>query len=627
MTAGTVASRSAAVVRWVFSSPMPRRSVTLAVTERLSAVTPLASSLEYLARGRDRAPGGLNNWAVMRRSHLNRPAWVLGVLDVVADRRTTNALHAVRTASALVLLLGPAARRPRLAASSVLAATSALLADRHHFGADGSDQVSLLVQAAGAVARAGQRHPETVDACLWFIALQSVLSYTASGWAKLTSSSWRSGEALTGIMRTEAYGHRAAWQALRRHPHAARSVCAGVLTMECLFPAVFAGRGRVARPLVASAAAFHLANGRLMGLGRFVWSFIAMHPAVLYAAGRPDARPGPDGRLEPARDDLLPAVAATLAAALFTAGLIAQARRRRAVLRVREDECTVRTSSGNVLTYRSRGPAGTDPVIVLEAGLMAGPESLEWLARDLAGRWQTVTYWRAGYGSSRCARAENFVLGTRVQDLTDLARHVGKDRSVILAGHSLGGYLCFLAASHLGLGVRGVCLLDSSHPAELVRSPSQARGADHMAAGMAQAAASLRFGLGELLRPPPWAGRLPAEAHGSAMAQYRDARQWQAARREWRAAERHFAECDGKLPVIDASLLVITASETAANDPVQKELHDDFAQHTPSAESHVLSGTTHDSMLMDSAAAHRVAQLSEAFIGRLTASADRGEQR
>lgn len=96
--------------------------------------------------------------------------------------------------------------------------------------------------------------------------------------------------------------------------------------------------------------------------------------------------------------------------------------------------------------------------------------------------------------------------------------------------------------------------------------------------------------------------------------------------REWRAAERHFAECGGRLPYIDAPLLVITAGETAANDPVQRELHDEFANHAPSAASHVLSGTTHEGIVMDSAAAHRVAQLSGAFIARLTAGADRGGQ-
>jgi pimeloyl-ACP methyl ester carboxylesterase len=607
-------SRITALVRPVSGAGSPSRPVALTLTERLSAVTHLVSSLEYLARSDDREQGGLNDWTVMRGAHLAEPRWALRIHDAVGDDRVTNALHVARVAAAVALIAGPEARRPRLAANSFLAASSVLLQRRQRYGADGSDQVGLLVQTAAAVARAGQRRPETVDACLWFIALQSVLSYTASGWAKLAGSAWRSGEALTGIMRTQAYGDRRTWQVLRRYPRTARWVGGGVLALECLFPVVFAGRGRMARPMVAAAAGFHLANGRLMGLGRFVWSFISMHPALLYAAGRPG--PAQDGGTEPPRSDLLPRAAAGLGAGMLAAGMVTQAARRRAVMRVRAGERTFRASSGNVLAYRHRAAAdaGSGPVVILEAGLMGGPDWLEWLTRELSGRWPVVTYWRAGYGPSRYTAAGDYDLEVNVQDLADLARHVGAGRPVVLAGHSLGGYLCYLAAGLLRDQVRAVCLLDSSHPAELLRSARQARGADDLEVTLRLVATSLRLGWGGLLKPPGWLDMIPAEVRADVVTAYQDARQWEAACREWRGARRHFDQSGGAVPELDVPLLVITAGQTAVADPVHQELQDEFAGRASRAESHVLAGVTHERMLVDAAVARRVAGLIGGFL-------------
>jgi pimeloyl-ACP methyl ester carboxylesterase len=612
-------SRLAQLTHFAFSPSAPRRSATLALTERLSAVTHLTSSLEYLARGSDRDRGGLNNWDVMRHAYQDSRPWQVRVLDIVGDRRATSALHVARVAAA-VTLLAPTSRKPRVVANSFLAASSALLYKRHLYGTDGTDQVSIVVQAATAVARAGERHPETVDACLWFIGLQSVLSYTAAGWAKIVSPTWRSGEALPGILRTQAYGDRTAWELVRRYPRTAKTLGASVLAMECLFPAVFVGRGRLARPFVASAAAFHLTNGRVMGLGRFVWSFIAMHPAVLYVAGRPRGEATSDGAPGPGRHDLMPMVAAGLAAGLLGAGLAVQGRRRRTVLRVSEEERTLRASSGNVLSYRTWGRGDSGPVVVFEAGLMWGPEQYEKVTRELSSRYQTVTYRRAGYGSSQCAAARDYTLGVSVEDLADLAMHVGEDRPIVLAGHSLGGYLCYLAASRLGDRISGVCLLDPSHPAQLHRSIRQAAGSEQLMASLGRVSGSLRFGLGPLLRQPEWVSAVTAGSRKRAVAEYRDARLWRAGRREWTAARRHFDETDGKIPVVDVPLLIVTAEKTVSVDPVQQELHDEFAGKAPWAESHLMRGVSHAGMVSDPAAAREVAGLMEAFIDRVKGS-------
>jgi hypothetical protein len=85
-------------------TPVPlRRSAFLSATERISSVTHLVSSLEYLASESDRLPGGLNNWDIIRRNSSWSPA-VGKALDLVPDRRTTRALPAARIGAVLAPL-------------------------------------------------------------------------------------------------------------------------------------------------------------------------------------------------------------------------------------------------------------------------------------------------------------------------------------------------------------------------------------------------------------------------------------------------------------------------------------------------------------------------------------------
>ncbi|MCU7820141.1 alpha/beta fold hydrolase [Kitasatospora sp. DSM 101779] len=615
----TVTSRLLQAVRSSVSSPSLSRSTALAMTERLSAATHLVASLEFLTTEKDHGPGGVNNWEVSRANFATAPATVRRLLDAAADRRTRRMLHLAR-AGAAAALLAPLPRRGRLAANAVVAGTSLLLYPGHLYGTDGSDQVSFLVQTVTTVARAGERNPRVVDACLWFVAGQSVLSYAVSGWVKLAGPTWRSGQALPGIMRTESYGDRTTWELIRRFPRTARAVAAGVLVLECAFPLVYVARGRPARLMVGSAAAFHLANARVMGLGRFVWSFASMYPAVLYTAGLPQLS-GADTEAHP-RHDTLPVVAAGLLGAGWAAAGIAAARNRRAVLRGRGDELMVTTSAGNTLAYRWTAPpsgAGTTgeprPVVILENGLGSSEAHWEHIVQALSARHHVVTYQRAGYGRSTYrGQPQDFDLDAAVEDLVDLVKQTAGDRPVVLVGHSLGGYLVTRAAERLPGHIAGVCLVDSSHPDELRRSPRQAQGGSHLTSFFGQVSVSLALGLGVLLKEPDWARQLPGRARSQAIAEYRDRRLWTAARREWRATQEHFDSFDGTLPRMDVPLLVLTADRTAVQDPELRRMHAELAERSPRSRHTVLEDSDHNGLLSGENQAGRVAMLLDAFI-------------
>lgn len=357
------------------------RSAVLSWTERISSVTHLFASLEYLTRRRDRQRGGANNWAVNRRTFHEHAPRLTRALDLAANDRVATALHVSRAVAAAALWL-PLGRRQRVAANAVLTGSQAALHAQHLYGSDGADQVSFLVQALTTAARAGQRRPAVVDACLWFVALQSVLSYTVSGWAKLPSETWRSGRALPGITRTLTYGDPQVWQLMRRYPRLTKLAAHGVLAMECAFPLAYAAKGRPAPYLLATAGAFHLVNARVMGLGRFFWAFTSTYPAVAYTT-RPRERTGDAAGFR--RDDTLPAVATAAGLVLFAAGQVARIRRRRLIERGAATSApsppppATCCPTGTPATRRPTGPAGPGRG-------PAGPSA--------TGRWWC---WRAGW--------------------------------------------------------------------------------------------------------------------------------------------------------------------------------------------------------------------------------------
>ncbi|WP_158692714.1 hypothetical protein [Streptomyces roseochromogenus] len=258
--------------------------------EQTSAVTHLIHALESLASARDRQPGGLNHWDKVRELYASRHPLFRRSIDILADPRSVQIVQATRVLAAASLLVPGTPRRLRAAANSALALTSMTNNLTLLYGNDGTDQLSFHVQAAAAIARTSGK-PRLIDACLWYVALQSTMSYAAAGYAKLPSDIWRSGDAVPGILRTESFGEQRAYQMAQRHPTLTKLTAHTVLALECAFPAVFLAKGRPAPLMLVALGTFHLVNARVMGLGRFVWAFTSTYPAVLYAVQRSSGLP------------------------------------------------------------------------------------------------------------------------------------------------------------------------------------------------------------------------------------------------------------------------------------------------------------------------------------------------
>ncbi|WP_241059495.1 alpha/beta fold hydrolase [Streptomyces marispadix] len=583
-----------------FLGPVPiSRSRALAISERLTAMTSLTSSLEYITHQRQIRRGGLNDWTIARKMHASSTRPTRRFLDAVGNQRTTQALHIARIAASAALL-APGNSRWRGAANVFLGVSNAALYPRHRYGTDGSDQVSSFVQTAAGLARLSTQ-PAVQDALLWYVALQANLSYLVSGWVKLLGQPWRDGSALNGIMRTRTYGHEGLWKLTNRYPVPSRYLAHGVLALECLFPVAYAKGGALARPFMASAAAFHLANGYFMGLGRFVTAFEAMHPMVAYTSA-PKDHPAVAGR----DDRMLKATASMAAIGVTIAGFLAAMRRMRATDPWPHGK-VLTSRHGNELHYNERiSDDERSPVLVFGTGMISTTEHFGWVTDKLVEEsdYGIITYSRAGYGPSKRRSTGPYTLQESVDDLVDLVRgSVAEGRDVYLAGHSLGGEIARRAAVELGGRVKGVIYLDSSHPDELTRSKQQQEAADRLKDGLNMFTRSLRAGLGATLVRPKWVHDLPAEVRSRAFAQYADSKLWQTGMREWDATEADFRRFEGDLPAIEAHALVLSAQRTVDRDPEQLLMHNELgAAHRGGGRvvhNSVIEGADHDTMLTD----------------------------
>ncbi|WP_130798439.1 alpha/beta fold hydrolase [Streptomyces otsuchiensis] len=582
-----------------FLGPIPlSRQRAMGISERLSAVTALTGSLEHLSRLRHIEPGGLNDWQIARDNYIHKNRITRRALDVLARKEVTVGLQAARAAAAAGLLL-PGNGRWRGAANLFLGVSGAALYPRYRHGTDGADQASTMVQSATGLARLSGDE-RTQDALLWYVAMQNNLSYLISGWVKLLGKDWRTGDALGGVMRTRTYGERHIWEMTQKYPRASRTLAHGVLALECLFPVLYLNGGKLAKPVIGSAAAFHLANGSVMGLGRFATSFVSMHPMVAYTSA-PRSHPAVAGR----DDRAVGAAALAVAAAVAFAGAVAASRRSRT-----NDPApgsrSLTTRHGNELSYTPRVSEQSDaPVVVFLHGLAATPEHFGWITEKLLqdSDADVVTYSRAGYGASKHRSQRPFSLQESVDDLVDLVREaVPEGRRVVLAGHSLGGELARRAAAQLGEQLHAVVYLDSSHPAELQRSEQQSDSAEQVGAGLRSFARSLRGGFGFLLEVPDWVKNLPAAHRSRVMAQYGDTRLWNAGVREWESTEREFRDFAGELETQDSHALVISAQKTVDRDPDHLLMHKEMADaHLGGpgrvVRSEVIEGADHDSLL------------------------------
>lgn len=116
---------------------------------------------------------------------------------------------------------------------------------------------------------------------LGYLAVQVVLSYTLAGYVKLTNRDWRSGQALVDVFAISTYPVSDSLRGWARRPRLLWLLAWVAMAFEILFPVAFLD-AQLLRFALAGALGFHLVNAVVFGLNRFVWSWLATYPVLVW---------------------------------------------------------------------------------------------------------------------------------------------------------------------------------------------------------------------------------------------------------------------------------------------------------------------------------------------------------
>lgn len=164
-----------------------------------------------------------------------------------------------------------------------LVLTSLMINYRSPFGQDGSDQMSTIVIIVLFLYHINPQNLIIAEVGIWFIALQSLLSYFTAGFFKSKGDKWTTNPtAVFLIFNTSTYGSKPIAGYLQNKQQAITFLTWSTVAVEVLFPAVlFTGYpGMII--FLGWGLGFHLMNALVMGLNSFLWAFLATYGAIIY---------------------------------------------------------------------------------------------------------------------------------------------------------------------------------------------------------------------------------------------------------------------------------------------------------------------------------------------------------
>ncbi len=256
----------------------------LRIASFLAAVGIVQNTIEFLVVQPAFDSGGLYDWMVFRTAH-RKPRWA-----PLAKARELLCTTWFKPVLWIRLLLAFALVAPHVpqwgygVICSVLLISGLLITHRTTFGNDGSDQMLTIVLAGLAVSYLLPPSEPLRPIGVWFVGLQSTLSYVVAGVAKLYGPTWRGGTAMKAILNTSTYGNYAAAAAYQRLSAIGFFTCWSVMIFETTFPVALVAPPPVLFAYLAMGFAFHFGTAVLMGLNTFLWAFLATYPAVIYCA-------------------------------------------------------------------------------------------------------------------------------------------------------------------------------------------------------------------------------------------------------------------------------------------------------------------------------------------------------
>lgn len=144
----------------------------------------------------------------------------------------------------------------------------------------GSDRMSLLLLLCLFASHLAPARPWQ-EMALGYLAVQLVLSYTVAGWVKLANADWRSGQALKDILDFSVYPVSESLRSWANSPRLLLVLSWTLMLCEIFFPLAMLD-AEALKGALSLAALLHLINGCVFGLNRFLWTWIAAYPCLVW---------------------------------------------------------------------------------------------------------------------------------------------------------------------------------------------------------------------------------------------------------------------------------------------------------------------------------------------------------
>lgn len=256
------------------------------------------------------------------------------------------------------------------------------------------------------------------------------------------------------------------------------------------------------------------------------------------------------------------------------------------------------------------------PTVIFEAGLGDGSINFRSLQSRVARFTRACAYDRAGYGMSEAGPLPRDMTAL-VSDLESLLVAAAEPGPYVLAGHSFGGLIALDFANRNGGLVRGVVLIDSSHPDQLAALevvPEVVAVQDMEIAGLADLLAAAEAGQLPLEAVLPAAPAALAPAARRAWAEFFiTPKQLTATIAEYDSLETSLSEVgahadirdiplivlsrgvglEGQLPAEALDALGLTADVLARFDAAWSDLQADLVTASTDSKRVVAEGSTH----------------------------------
>jgi pimeloyl-ACP methyl ester carboxylesterase len=244
------------------------------------------------------------------------------------------------------------------------------------------------------------------------------------------------------------------------------------------------------------------------------------------------------------------------------------------------------------------GVEHSGPTVILDAGLGLPSIYMSLLQPAIASFARVVAYDRPGLGWSGSPPAGQ----PHDAHSNALALHValanaGLPRPYVLVGHSAGGINVLVFAATYPEETGGLVLLDSTHPDQFSRYPPEYAQAQKRVARIATfLGISARLGILRLMNGPHFldADELAPGQRAALQAYFASPRMAAGMKAEMAAWESYtFPQVRAIKDLGAMPLVALTAGETAAQVPVQIELHSELAGLSSNSAQHVVSGAGH----------------------------------